>query len=162
MADALFPMVTLILMLLATAMSLLPVIPGPALVWAIGMLYAVLTRFEQVSPLAATLMTLLMILGSTAGWWLQAAGMKAQGGSRAAILGGLIGGLAGTILIPVPLLGTLAGVVGGTLVIELLRLGEASKAFHSSRIALKAYLLTLLTETGACVLIVIVFAIAVF
>lgn len=162
MTDALFPIVILILMLLATAASLLPVIPGPALVWAIGMFYATLTRFEQVSPLAAVLMTLLMILGSTAGWWMQAAGMKAQGGSRAAILGGLIGGLAGTLLIPVPVLGTLAGVVGGTLVIELLRLGEASKAIHSSQIALKAYLLTLLTETGACVLIVIIFIIAAF
>ncbi len=154
--------IALILMLLGTAASILPVIPGPALVWAIGVIYAALTNFERVTPLATAAMTALMILGSTAGWWMQALGMKAQGGSWVAVLGGLIGGLAGTILIPIPLLGTLAGVIGGTLVAELLRIGEAGQAIRSSRAALKAYLLTLLTETGSCTLIVVVFVIAAF
>jgi len=162
MSETLLPVIALILMLLGTAASLLPVVPGPVVVWAIGMVYAALTRFAQITPLAAALMTGLMILGSTAGWWMQALGIKAQGGSWVAALGGLAGGLAGTFLIPVPLLGTLAGVITGTVVIELLRAGEAGQAVRSSRAALKAYLLALLTETGICVLIVLVFAIAAF
>jgi uncharacterized protein YqgC (DUF456 family) len=151
---------TLILMILAIIASVVPMVPGPALVWAIGLLYAAFTGFERVSVLAAVVMTALMLLGSTSGWWMQAAGMKAQGGSWVAVIGGLVGGLIGSLAIPVPILGTFIGVVAGTLLVELLRVGDAGEAARSGKIALKGYLLTLLTETGISVLIAIVFAIA--
>ncbi|MBN2469087.1 MAG: DUF456 domain-containing protein [Anaerolineae bacterium] len=160
MAETALLAVILILMVVVVLASILPVVPGPAAVWALGILYAVLTEFEQVTALPLIVMTVLMILGSTTTWWMQALGMKAQGGSWTAIIGGLIGGLAGTFLIPIPIVGTLIGVVGGTLLFELLRLGDANKAAQSGIIAVKGYLITLLTETGISALIVIVFAAA--
>ncbi len=152
--------ITLLLMILAVLASLIPMIPGPALVWAIGLLYAVLTGFARVSTLAIIIMTALMLLGSTSGWWMQILGMKASGGSWVGVFGGLVGGLIGSFAIPIPIVGTLIGVVAGTLLVELLRVGDAKEAAKSGRIALKGYLLTLLTETGISALIVIVFAIA--
>jgi uncharacterized protein YqgC (DUF456 family) len=160
MAETALLAVILILMIVVVLASILPFVPGPAAVWALGILYAALTEFEQVTALPLIVMTLLMILGSTTTWWMQILGMKAQGGSWTAIIGGLIGGLAGTFLIPIPILGTLLGVVGGTLVFELLRLGDANKAAQSGIIAVKGYLITLLTETRISALIVIVFAAA--
>lgn len=160
MGDSILLALALILMIIAAIASILPVVPGPALVWAIGLLYAAVTGFERVTAFPAILMTLLMLLGSTSGWWMQAAGMKAQGGSWTAIIGGLLGGLVGTFAIPVPIIGTLLGVIGGTLLFEMLRVGDANEAARSGGIALKSYLLTLVTETGVSALIVLVFAIA--
>lgn len=160
LAETLLLALALILMIIVVLASLLPVIPGPALVWAIGLLYAAVTNFERVTAFPAILMTLLMIVGSTSGWWMQTVGMKAQGGSWTAIIGGLLGGLAGTFAIPIPIVGTLLGVVGGTVLFELLRVGDARVAARSSGLALKSYLLTLVTETGISALIVLVFAIA--
>lgn len=160
MLETILLIIVLILMIVAVIASILPVVPGPALVWAIGLLYAALTRFERVDLLAALIMTGLMVLGSTAGWWMQALGMKAQGSSWTAILGGLLGGLVGTFVIPLPIAGTLIGVVAGTLLFELLRVGNAREASRTSAAALKSYLLSLLTETGISALIVLVFAIA--
>lgn len=162
MAESLLLTLIIIVMILVVIASLLPVVPGPALIWAIGTLYAVLTGFERVTVLPVIVMTLLMILGSTSGWWMQALGMKAQGGSWTGVLGGLLGGLAGTALIPIPVVGTLVGVVAGTLIFELLRVGRADEAARSSALALRTYFLTLLTETGISALIVLVFAIAAF
>ena len=162
MAETLVLTLIVILMVLIVIASLLPVVPGPALVWAIGTLYAAATGFERITILPVAIMTVLMILGSTSGWWMQALGMKAQGGSWTAVIGGLLGGLVGTFAIPVPILGTLIGVVGGTVLFELLRVGNAEDAARTSAIALKSYLLSLLTETGVSALIVLVFAIAAF
>ena len=85
--------------------------------------YAALTGFTHVTWLSVGLMTVLMILGSTTGWWTQILGMHAEGGSCLSILGSLVGGLIGTFAIPVPFLGTIIGLVLGALLFEFARVG---------------------------------------
>lgn len=157
MLDSLLALIAVVLMVLAIIASLLPVVPGPALVWAIGTIYAVLTNFQQVTGLSIAIMTVLMLIGVTSGWWMQAAGMSAQGSSCLGIFGGLVGGLVGTVLIPVPFLGTLLGLVVGTLIFEYARVGEAAKAARAGSAAITGYVLSIVVEGIISLLILAVF-----
>ncbi len=147
-------------MIAAIAASILPVVPGPALVWVIGLIYALLTGFQQVTALSLIVMTALMILGSTTGWWMQALGMRAQGGSTMSIIGALIGGLVGTFAIPIPIAGTLIGIVGGALGFEFLRVRQLRPALRSGTTAATGYVLGVLVEGGISLLILVVFVLS--
>ncbi|MBN1287420.1 MAG: DUF456 domain-containing protein [Anaerolineae bacterium] len=157
MAESVLIVVAIVLMLVVIFLSILPVIPGPALVWAIGVVFAALTGFERVTWLSVLLMTLFMALGSTADWWLPALGMKTQGGSCLAIVGSLIGGLIGTFAIPVPIIGTLVGAVLGAFVFELARLREFRAALDAGGAALVAYVVSMAAEIVFSALIFFVF-----
>ncbi len=158
MAESVLLIIAVVLMIIAIIASFLPVVPGPAIVWAIGVLFAGLTEFRQVTVLSVALMTILMILGSTTGWWMQALGMKAQGGSCIGVAGALLGGLIGTFAIPIPFLGTLIGIVLGTLVVEFAHVGEFRQALQSGNVAIKSYLLSVVVEIGISTLILAVFS----
>jgi uncharacterized protein YqgC (DUF456 family) len=160
LAESLLGIIAVVLMVIAVIASLLPVVPGPALVWAIGLAYGVLTGFTHVTGLSLILMTLLMILGSTSGWWMQALGMHASGGSWLSIVGALVGGLIGTFAIPIPFLGTIVGLVLGALLFEFARVGEIRQAMQSGGAALRGYLLSVLVEGGISLLILAVFVIS--
>ena len=160
MAESVLGILAVVLMIVAIVASLLPVVPGPALVWAIGLVYAALTGFTHVTWLSVGLMTVLMILGSTTGWWTQILGMHAEGGSWLSILGSLVGGLIGTFAIPIPFLGTIIGLVLGALLFEFARVGEFRQAVRSGGSALRGYLLSVLVEGGIGILILIVFVLS--
>lgn len=149
-----------VVMLITSFVAILPILPGPALVWAIAMIYGVLTNFTVVSPLTAIVITLLMIIGSTTEFWTPIFGMRVRGASCSSIAGTLVGGLAGTFLIPVPIFGTLLGAVGGAVALELLRLGDLQKAFRAGSFAFESYLWSVVLEIGFSFLIVIIFSIS--
>lgn len=149
--------IALVLMVLATFLAILPVVPGPAVVWAIGVVFAALTNFERVSGFSVLIMTILMVLGSTSDWWLPVLGMRTQGSSCLAIAGSLVGGLVGTFLIPVPILGTLIGAVAGAMALEFARLREFRQAIETGGAALVAYFVGMAAEIVFCSLILFVF-----
>jgi uncharacterized protein YqgC (DUF456 family) len=159
-AVSLLGIIAIVLMLIAIVASFLPFVPGPLMVWAIALVYAVLMGFDHVTWLSAVIMTALMVLGSTTGWWTQALGMKAHGGSCLSIVGALVGGLIGTFLIPVPFVGTLVGLVLGALVLEFARVGEFKKAVQVSSAAVSGYVMSMIVEFGISVLILLVFVVS--
>jgi uncharacterized protein YqgC (DUF456 family) len=146
-----------ILMIGGLLLSVLPFLPGPFLLWLISLIYAILTEFRFVTPLAMVIITVFMLAGSTKDFWMPILGMKTYGVSCSTALGMMIGGTAGTFLIPVPVLGTLLGAIGGAVLLELLSVGEMRRAFQAGGIALKAFILGMLTELGFNLLIVAVF-----
>jgi uncharacterized protein YqgC (DUF456 family) len=137
---------TVLSMALCLLISLIPSIPGPAIIWAIGTLFAALSDFERVPWYVVVWMSVLMLIGSSSEWWLRYLGMSSRGGSCWGFLGSLIGGLLGTIFIPIPILGTLIGAIGGALVVEFVRLGQVDQALQSGRAVLETYLLTIVVE----------------
>ncbi|MBN1967436.1 MAG: DUF456 domain-containing protein [Anaerolineae bacterium] len=161
MGETLLAIVAIVLMVIAIVASALPVLPGPLIVWLIGVVFAALTGFARVTWLAVGVMTVLMALGSTTGWWMQALGMKAQGGSCMSILGALFGGLIGTFVIPIPILGTLVGLGLGALLFEFARVGDVRRAAQSGSAALSGYVLSVIVEMGIGGLILVVFVISV-
>ncbi len=161
-AESALIILALVLMLLGLLFSFIPFIPGPLVVWGVGIVCAALTDFDRVTLLAAALMTALMIAGSTSDLWLPPLGMQMQGGSCLTSLGSVAGGLLGTFVIPIPLVGTVAGMVIGALLVEFMRVGEVGPAMQAGRAAFKFYLWGIVVEFTASVGILLVFAISVW
>ncbi len=146
------------LMLVALVASvLMPFIPGPFILWAISMIFGVLTGFAHFTVLSAVISTLLMVIATTKDLWMPIVGMKRYNLSCSTALGMFIGGLVGTFAIPIPLIGTLIGAMVGAMLLELLNLGDLQKALQAGGFAFKAFILGMVTEFGFNLLIVAVF-----
>ncbi len=151
-------LITLILMVAAGFVSFLPFIPGPALVWAIGIIYAIATDFREVGIGVSLAMTGLMIVGSTADWWTRFFGLKAEGSlSCGTLIVSMIGAIVGTIFIPVPVIGTLLGAAGGVMALVFYQEADWEKAFTAARGIFSAWVASFFVELIISVLIVILF-----
>lgn len=139
MAESLSLLLVSILMLVAFILSFIPILPGPIIPWLVGIVFGFLNGWDRLTPAAGIVMTLLMLVGATADYWRPLLGAKAGGMTCRASIGSMIGGIAGTFLIPIPLLGTLIGCVVGALIIELLQFGDLNKALQAGRGALKLF-----------------------
>jgi len=131
---------TTILMVVTLALSFLPILPGPLLPWAIGMVFGVLNGWERLTPAAALVMTALMLIGVTADWWRPLLGAKTTGMGCRTSLGSFAGGLIGTFIIPIPLIGTIIGLIVGALIVELAQFGDLRKAMTAGQAALKLFI----------------------
>ncbi|MEM6283365.1 MAG: DUF456 domain-containing protein [Chloroflexota bacterium] len=150
---------TLILMIVAGAVSFIPVLPGPALVWAIGLIYAAATGFAEVSVTAVVWMTLLMIIGSTADWWTKLFGLGAEGSlSCGSFAVSTIGAIAGTFLIPIPVVGTLLGAAAGVAMLVFYQEENWQKALVAARGIMVAWIATFFIEFAISLGIVTIFA----
>lgn len=112
-----------LLMLLGLIGSLLPVVPGPPLIWLGILIWAWADGFQRIGAPTLFVLAVLMIVGWGADlllttWTSRRAGVSWRS-LGAAIAGGFVGGI---LLSAIPLLGTilgtLAGAVGGLLLME--------------------------------------------
>lgn len=157
-----------LLLILATAMMLItlvlafiPILPGPLMPWAVGIVYGALAGWQRVTPLAAIIMTLLMLIGVTADYWRPLLGAKTTGMGCRTSLGSFAGGFIGTFLIPIPLLGTVIGLVAGALLMELAQFGDLRKAMFAGRAALKQFVMGYALTIAISVAIFVVYVISV-
>ncbi|NLX11709.1 MAG: DUF456 domain-containing protein [Chloroflexi bacterium] len=160
LAESALIVIALVLMGLSLLLSVIPLLPGPVLMWAIALGFAFLTDFERTPLLVIALMTLLMVAGATSDIWMQAMGVKTQGGSCLTTLGSLAGAVVGSFVIPIPLLGTVIGLVVGALLVEFMRLGQIREAMTAGRVALKLYLLSTVVEFATSAAIMVLFVIS--
>ena len=135
-------------------LSLLPFLPGPLLLWGISLVYGILTQFQHLTVLSMILITILMLIATSKDIWMPIIGMKTYGVSCSSAFGMSVGGLVGTFTIPIPILGTLIGAIIGAVLMELLNVGDTSRALRAGGIAFKAFILGMITEFGFNVLIV--------
>jgi uncharacterized protein len=138
--------------------AVLPVVPGPALVWFAALIYAFLTGFSEIGPVPIIVLTGLMILGSTTNLWMSALGMKVTGGSFLSVVGGTVGMLIGLILF-FPL-GALIGAVVGSVGTEILRTGDMRKALRIGGGTCGGFLLGVIAEFVIALAMAIVFVIS--
>lgn len=157
-----------LLLILATAMMLVtlvlafvPILPGPLMPWAVAIVYGAITSWARITPLAAVVMTLLMIVGVTADWWRPLMGAKATGMGCRTSIGSFAGGFIGTFLIPIPLLGTVIGLVAGALVMELAQFGDLQKAMGAGKAALKMFVVGYALNIAISVAIFVVYVISI-
>jgi len=148
----------ILLMAFGTLAAVLPVVPGPALVWFGAIIYALATNFREIGVIPIIILTLLMILGSTTNIWMSALGVKATGGSLWGILGGLVGTVIG-ILVFFPI-GALIGAVVGTLIAELVASGDWRKALKIGGGTASGFILGVVAEFLVALLMDIIFAAA--
>lgn len=111
----------------------LPVIPGLIIIWLSALFYgAVVVGFDVFSPWVFALITLIALVAGTANLWLAALGAKTTGASWRTLIVGFVGAIAGTFLIPIPLLGTILGYAAGLTLSEYVRLGQWRPAMKAA------------------------------
>jgi len=149
-----------ILLMVAFILSFIPIMPGAMLVWAVAIVTAWLDSFAHITPLAAIAITLIMIINVSSDIWLPMLGVRTSGMTCLGAIGSFIGGLVGTFIIPLPILGTLIGTVIGALGIELLYFGEMRKAFRAGQAALKLFVVGYILEIASSSAIVLIFLVS--
>jgi uncharacterized protein YqgC (DUF456 family) len=152
----------IVMMLVALVISIVPFVPGPVLLWLMGTVYGIANGFDRITVIAVLLMTLFMLIGSTQDLWLRAFGMRTQGASCWSVLGSLIGGIIGTGLIPIPIVGTAIGIMVGALLVEFMRLGELADAFKAGRVAVTTFMVGFIVELSMSIAIFITFIVSVW
>lgn len=151
-----------LLMVVALILSFIPILPGPVLAWAVALVFGVLDGFRNLEPLAAVIISGIMVFAVSSDFWLPALGVKTGGLTCLGAVGSLIGGLLGTFVIPVPILGTLIGCVVGALAAELVRFRNLSKALRAGQSAATMFVLGYVVEVASSIAIFIVFVISIF
>lgn len=150
--------VTAALMILATLISFVPMVPGPALVWAIAIIYAVATQFAEVSISAVVWMTILMIIGSTSDWWTRLLGLGSEGSlSCGTFVVSTVGAIAGTILIPIPVVGTMLGAGIGVAALVFYQEADWGVALKAARGIVSAWIASFFVEFLISVTIISIF-----
>ncbi len=149
------------LMLVTLVLALIPILPGSLMPWAVGIVYGALTGWQRVTPVAAVVMTLLMLVGVTADYWRPLLGAKTTGMGCRTSLGSFAGGLIGTFLIPIPLVGTVIGLVAGALLMELAQFGDLRKAMGAGQAAFKQFVVGYALTIAISVMIFVVYLVSV-
>ncbi len=114
-------LLALIAMLVGLAGTVLPALPGIALVWIAALVYGLLDRFTTLPVAAFVVITVLAAIGLAADFFLTQAATKVTGASWQATAAGVVGGIVGMIvgffaggigIGPGGIIGALIGVVG--------------------------------------------------
>ncbi|MBP6015496.1 MAG: DUF456 domain-containing protein [Candidatus Promineofilum sp.] len=112
---------------------ILPVIPGLIIIWLASLYYAaVVVGFDTFSPWIFALITLIGLAAGTSNIWLSALGAKKTGATWRTLVVGFIGAMAGTFLLPIPLVGTIVGYAAGLVLSEYVRQGALRPALKAA------------------------------
>lgn len=148
-----------LLMLVGVLGVVIPVLPGPVLVWAAGVAWAWLDGGGALRWGAVAVLTLVLIAGTTAKYAVPARSASGAGAPRSTLLIGAAAAVVGFFVIPV--VGFVVGGVGAVFVAELARLGSALAAWRSTQAVLLAIGIGILVELGAALAMVAVWLAAV-
>lgn len=99
--------------------SILPLVPGPPLIWLGALYYAWNTGWTTVGWPSLLVLLVLAIVGGTADLWVGYLGASKGGASGWATLASIVGGLVGLIVFSIP--GAIIGSVGAIVLVEYLR-----------------------------------------
>jgi uncharacterized protein YqgC (DUF456 family) len=157
-----------ILLIITSAASLglvVVTLPGLWLMAALAGVYTLATGERYIGWHTLIVLVLLALLGEIMELFMSGASARKVGGSRRAMLGGVIGGISGGIVftfVPIPVVGTLLGICVGTFVgaagTELMGGGDAGHSFRVGVGATKGRLLGILAKviTGLLMLLIII------
>jgi len=146
-------------MIFTAFIAFLPVLPGPAIVWALALIYAALTGFETVGLWVVIWLTVLMIIGSTEDWWLPAIGLRGEGQlSCGTFTVSVVGAIAGTVLIPIPVIGTLVGAAGAVALLVFYREDDWGTAWRAARGVVGAWVAGFFVEFAISLIMIYIFA----
>lgn len=152
-----------LLMFIGLIGSLLPVVPGPVLIWLGALLWAANDGYEAVGWPTLLALLLLTILAWSSDLLLTTVLSRRVGASWKAILGAILGGLAGGVFFGgwIPILGTLlatiAGAVLGMVAMEMLDKRNLRLAIRSSQGYLLAVLASSAVEAALALVMILLF-----
>ena len=139
--------------------TILPVIPGLIIVWLASLYYAaVVVGFDTFSPWIFALLTVIALVAGTSNIWLAALGAKTTGASWRTLVVGFIGSIAGTFLLPIPLVGTIVGYAAGLVLSEYVRQGELRPAVKAAFGGMVGWGISTVVEFAGGVLMILLVA----
>ena len=152
-------MLVTILVMLAMVIGLLgtvlPVLPGPVLIFAAALVYAFLDGFEALGWPSLVAIGLLALLATGIDLLTSSLGAKAGGAGGWSIVAGLVGGLVGTLVFALP--GGILGALVCVLLAEYARLREWKPAAKSSAGWLAGWLLSSVVRFAIALVMIAVF-----
>ncbi|HNS49580.1 MAG TPA: DUF456 domain-containing protein [Anaerolineae bacterium] len=151
---------TLLVMVIGLLGTVLPVLPGPVLIFAAALLYGVLDGFQALGWPSLLAIGLLALLATGIDFLTSSLGAKAGGASGWSIVAGLIGGLLGTLVFALP--GGIVGALASVLLVEYARLREWKPAAKSSAGWLAGWLLSSVVRFAIALVMIGVFVWQVF
>ena len=130
--------ITLIVMLVGLAGSVLPGLPGVPLIFISALVYAIVTDFEVISGLTIALLGVFAAIAVVLDFVATAYGARRFGASNWGTAGGAIGGIVGALIGALflgigALFGLLLGTIGGVFLGEYLRRRDRETAGHSEQ-----------------------------
>ncbi len=120
MTDTLSAVIASVALIAVTFLSIIPILPTPLMAWVVALAFSWATNFQHVSLLSFGIITVITLATSLSDFWLPLIGVKTEGGSCGAAVGTMLGGLIGTFIIPIPVIGTLIGSIAGAVLFDAL------------------------------------------
>jgi uncharacterized protein YqgC (DUF456 family) len=149
---------TSVIMVIGLLGAVLPLIPGPPIIWLGALYYGYRTDWEVGWP-SLTLLLVLAIVGSTADIWVSSLGARRGGASGWATIASLVGGIVGLFAFSLP--GAIIGSIGGIALVEYMRHRSWQNVLRASRGYLVGWLLSMVVEVAVCLVMIAIFAVAV-
>ena len=144
-------------MAVGIAGTLVPLLPGLALVWAAGLAYGLVEGFGRVGVVAFTVMTLLALAGALAGWAVPQRAAGKAGAARTSMWLAVTGAVVGFFAIPV--VGAVIGALLGLYLGELGRTGDAASAWRTTRATVIGFGLGAIVQCAVAVLMAMTWAV---
>ena len=126
-----------IAMAVGVAGTVVPLVPGLALVVAAALVYGVVEGFGAVGAAAFLVIVLLGVAGTLAGVVVPQRAAGAGGAPRRSILIGAVGAVVGFFVVPI--LGLVLGGALGIYLAERLRTGNSGAAWRTTKATLKGF-----------------------
>jgi uncharacterized protein YqgC (DUF456 family) len=124
--------------------TVVPLVPGLALVWAAALAYGMIEGFGMTGAVAFSLVTVFAIAGTLAGWIVPARVAGAAGAARSSILLGAVAAVVGFFILPI--VGLPVGGVAGVYAGELQRTRDGAAAWRATRATIAGFGLAALVQ----------------
>ena len=126
--------------------TVVPLVPGLALVWGAALTYGLVEGFGRIGTAAFAFVTTLAVAGALAGWVVPTRVARGAGAARSSILLGAVAAIVGFFILPV--VGLVVGGVAGVYAGELQRTGSGAAAWRATRATLAGFGLAALVQLG--------------
>jgi uncharacterized protein len=134
--------------------TVVPLVPGLALVWAAALVYGLAEGFDGVGAVAFGAITALAVAGTLAGWVVPARVAGKAGASRTSILLGAVVAVVGFFVIPV--VGVAVGGVAGVYTGELYRTRDRAAAWRTTWATLTGFGVAALVQLAVALTMAVV------
>jgi len=151
---------TALIMGLGLLGAVLPLIPGPPLIWLGALYYAWRTDWVHVGWPSLLLLLVLAVIGGTADLWMGYFGASKGGASGWATLASIVGGIVGLLIFSVP--GAIIGSIGAIALVEFSRHRDWQKVLRASGGYLVGWVLASIVEVVIAVVMIGLFVAAVY
>ncbi len=141
--------------------TVVPILPGMLLVWFTVLVYAWQTGFEAVGWPSLVIITIIALVAGLSNIWLPLLGAQKTGAAKRALFLGVIGAIAGTFIIPIPILGTVIGYAIGVFLGEFMKVRDWRLALKASLGGVAGWGVSTIVEIVGSLLILAIFVVQV-